>query len=113
MVCDLCRGGGKITCSNCEGKGYYMDRLDYTYYACLACGGSGTSSYYSIPSILKAASKGEVKFGSGWVKCPKCNGTGLLSNDYEFLLGLIKKLIDGNKLDEEEMRILKNKYGFA
>lgn len=110
MVCDICKGAGKIVCSNCEGKGYFMDRMDYTYYACLACGGSGTGSYYSIPSILKAASKGEIKFGSGWVKCSKCNGTGLLSNDYEFLLSIIKKLLEKKELLQEEINILRNKY---
>jgi len=110
MVCDLCNGSGKILCRNCEGKGYYMDRIDYTYYVCLACGGQGATSFYTVPSLLKAVSKQEVKLGSGWLTCNKCQGKGLLDNDYEFLTTVIKKLMSNIKLSDEEIQILKDKY---
>lgn len=110
MVCDQCKGSGRVVCSNCEGKGYFMDMMDYKYYPCLNCGGEGIAAYSSIPAILKAESKGEIKFGSGWVKCKKCNGTGLLGNDYEFLLNIIKKLLSNEKISDLEMGILKEKY---
>jgi hypothetical protein len=110
MVCDQCNGSGKIVCKNCEGKGYYMDRMDYTYYVCLACGGEGTTSFYTIPSLLKAVNKKEVKLGSGWIICNKCQGKGLIDNDYEFLISIIRKLMNNEKLTSEEIQTLKEKY---
>ncbi|HLI45799.1 MAG TPA: hypothetical protein VKU94_01235, partial [Geobacterales bacterium] len=106
MVCDQCKGSGKTVCYNCEGKGYFMDITDYRYYACLKCGGAGSSSYPSIQAIYRAENKGEVKLGSGWIKCNKCNGTGLLGNDLEFLLSLIRKLMSNEKLSENELLLL-------
>lgn len=66
-ICPTCNGTGKVRCSKCGGKGYYVQYHDDEdiEFGCEKCGGTGSSwgeSYFSK--------------GSGKMKCPTCGGSG-------------------------------------
>lgn len=74
-TCSKCGGSGKVKCSKCGGKGYKSSSGGGTVperYGCKSCGGRGLD-YFDTEYRGWA---GDMKKGSGKMKCPKCHGSG-------------------------------------
>ncbi len=66
-VCPTCNGTGKVICSKCRGKGYYLEtRGEPSNHGCPKCGGSG----------VEASTFSDLRKGTGKMTCPTCGGSG-------------------------------------
>ena len=76
-VCPRCNGTGKVKCSKCGGKGYWIHNDgSYPYVVgCGKCGGIGEgcmSDGYGLRDALQDV----YRLGRGKVSCPECGGSG-------------------------------------
>ena len=76
-ICPKCNGTGKVKCSKCGGKGYWIHN-DGSYscvVGCGKCGGIGEgcmSDGYGLRDALQDV----YRLGRGKVSCPVCGGSG-------------------------------------
>lgn len=70
-TCPNCGGKGKVTCTKCSGEGYYWMENDDMTYGCTLCGGRGCGYFQEL-----SEPGGDLRKGTGLMKCPVCNGKG-------------------------------------